>query len=384
MSALKAHGLALADRVVDSEPNGPPSAMRVVDLPEETAEEYYIEAIGKTVAEANADSPADDPVVGVVYENDLDRAVEWWRVDVDEELQREHERAPEPKINPGPDHLAALAMHDNIDVTVYHYPESRLRTIGEDWEPPAGGSRSSGKREREEVFGEHPEDVEEFEEFARRAFNVPDVLANYIVEDLDLDQSVHGRVANAEAVLDDEIATGGQSVAPQPGPQHPVNQTNTPETRGGCRYTSDDSYKPDDPSALVCWECSNKARNRPRKFADDDPAGKFCEAGVKRASSWQLRNEVMESLEFDRLPWRLGDVYGEDGRGGRQLARHVRHLRSGEDDKIRRAALRISYEATLAHVEEYNYSRALALLRDRGVAQELPIIGDGTNGGDGQ
>lgn len=364
MSTLRAHSLTLADRVVDSEPNGPPSAMRVVDLPEETAAEHYIASIGKTVAEVNSESPADDSVVGVAYENDLDRAVDWWRVDIDEELQREFESVPEPKINPGPDHLAALAETHEA-VTVYHYPESRLRAVSEDWESPT--EKSSGQREREETFGEYSEDVEEFVDFARRAFNAPDLLANYIEDEISLDPSIHGRVANADAVVADEIATGGESTTPQAGPEHPVNDTDSPDTREGCRYTRDDSYQPDDPDALVCWECSNKSRNRPRKFSADDSAGKFCEAGVPRAAPWHLRNEVMESIEFDKLPQRLGDVYGDEARDGFQIARHVRYLRSDDEDRMRKAALRVSYNATLSHVEGYNYGRAAALLRDHGV-----------------
>src|SRR5699024_6184308 len=106
-------------------------------------------------------------------ENDLDRAIEWWRVDVDEELRREFEDEPEPKINPGPAHLAMYATHAETDVTVYHYPSSRLEPIPEDWEPPADSSRSSGRQERERVFGDHSDAVDSFIADLRRALSEP-------------------------------------------------------------------------------------------------------------------------------------------------------------------------------------------------------------------
>ena len=55
-----------------------------------------------------------------------------------------------------------------------------------------------------------------------------------------------------------------------------------------------------------------------------------------------------------------------------------------DGDTIRRRGIRIAYQLSLGHVEEYNDHRALAVLRDHDAAHDLPIIGDGSaDPGDG-
>jgi hypothetical protein len=86
-----------------------------------------------------------------------------------------------------------------------------------------------------------------------------------------------------------------------------------------------------------------------------------------------------ESVSGFRVRGSWGDVVEHGERITRAL-RDLAALRSGDDGRIRRAALRLAYRPHLDDVEDYNYQRALALLRDRGVAADLPIVGAGGDG----
>src|SRR5699024_2421244 len=213
MTPRSTYDVEVGDRAVDSNPKGAPSAMRVVDVPGTRADEYHIEAIGKTVAAVN-DCPADDPVIGIVFEGE----------------------------------------QNDENATVYHYPLSRIEPISEDWEPPAGSSRPSGRQEREEIFGEHSDAVDSFIADLRRALSEPEAAAKEILHMLAVDEEV--RVTNAEVVMVDMASPGAHAIRPRSG-------DDTPQTRGECRHSRNDKYRPEVDDAMCCWECSDRGHNRP-------------------------------------------------------------------------------------------------------------------------
>ena len=320
----------VGDRVIDTAPkNGQSSAMRVADIPGTTAKDHYIPATGSTVAEENPDEPEDAPVIGVKFES---------------------------------------------GGAIYHYPASRLEPVSEDWEAPDGADKTSGRREREQVFGDHSEAVEAFIQDARRAFTEPAVVGEELLDLLTVGPPASETVLHAESAMIDVATPGANRVDPKP-------KGSGPETRGECQYSRDDSYRPDDDDAICCWECSNRPHNRPEKFSRDDPAGTQCHQHGREP--WKLRNAVIKSVDLSGLPENVREAYEGNQRG---LLYDIAALRSDDEDDIRRTALSVAYRPHLGDVEEYNYHRALALLRDHGVAQELPIIGDGSyeNGGGGQ
>ena len=106
--------LALGDRAYDTD-SGTETNGTVVDLPDETAAEFSIEGLGKTVAQVNADYPATDPVVGIEFDR---------------------------------------------GGRTYHYPESRLKPLPDGWEPKP--AKSEGERKRERIADEYPEAIEAF------------------------------------------------------------------------------------------------------------------------------------------------------------------------------------------------------------------------------
>ena len=341
--------LDAGDRVADGDqPVDKRTPIRVLERTGDRADEHEIEAIpgSPTVAAVNDDHPAADEVIAVVFENALDRHLPEW-------------------CDPPDDELAASV--DDADITIYSFPESRLERISEDWGPSSDG-RSSGRREREAIFGDHPEAVEAFCRDARRAFTDPASVADDLAGMLSVDDRAFAFVSNAEAVLDALASPSEESVAPR-GTETP------PETRGECPATRDDRYRPDNDDAIVCWECSTRTNNRPEKFERDDPAGPEC--GAQTTPEWELRAVVVQHVDLSDLPEAVRKTYAG---GAQRLLRDLAALRSGDDGRIRRAALRLAYRPHLDDVEDYNYQRALALLRDRGVAADLPIIGAGGDG----
>ena len=334
---------AIGTRVFETDPDDDDgetanlaAPMRATDLPDENADEFYIEAIHNTVWAVNRDCPKDDDVVGTAYESQM----------------------PNPANEPG----------EPGNATVYHYPTSKLVSEGAldlPMEIPIGGF-SSGKREREQVFGEHPDAVEGFIQDARRAFTEPADAAEDLLGLLAVGLPASETVLGAESVMADIASPGANQIDPKA-------QDDDPETRGECQHSRDDSYRPEDDEAMCCWECSNRPHNRPEKFSTDDPAGPTCSQFGR--DPWKLRNAVIKSVDLSGLPENVREAYDGDQRG---LLSDIAALRSDDEDDIRRAALRMAYRPHLGDVEEYNHNRTLALLRDHGAAQELPIIGDGS------
>jgi hypothetical protein len=332
--------------------------LRSVDTPDETAAKFYIDAINQTVMEYTG-CPKDDAVVGTAYESQM----------------------PDPTNEPG----------EAGSATVYHYPASKL--VPEDaldlqMEIPIGGFDAS-ERERMEIFGDYPADLAAFERTARKAFANPNTVADELTGAFRLDPAIREQVANPEAVLDDYLQPGEREVEPEPGQSppksfvRPVKETRTPETRGDCRHTQNDTYRPEDDEAIVCWQCSDKPGNRPRKFRANDAIGttfnETCKETVivgQEARPRVLSRAVRDSaqLDPDALPQRLGEAFDADDHW--TIRRFIQQLRSDDDDRIWKAALRVSYESTLPHVEEYNYGRAAALLRDCGVDTDALFPGD--------
>ena len=323
----------LDDRVVDIDQHEDQrSAGRVVDVPGATAAEQRVQGTGKTVADFNPDHPPDAPVVGIQFER----------------------------------------AGGEIGGQTYHYPTTRLEPIDEDWEPTEAASK--GQCERQQIIDDHPEAVAAFADAARDLFTDPAGAADRLSEDLTVGPPATEAVTNAEAIMADLAHPGERTVEPETG-----EGTQTVETREECRYTRDDQYRPDDEDAIVCWECSTKPGNRPNKLQRDEPPGGHC-VPTRGPSPWRVEQQVRESVDLSGLDDAVRRSY--DGRESYVL-RDIAALRSGEDDRIRRTALRLAYDAHLADVEDYNYSRALALLRDIGAAADLPIIGDGDGDGDG-
>lgn len=325
---VSATSFEVGDRVIDADPkNGPPSAMRVADIPGTTAQDHYIPAIETTVAAENPDEPEDAPVIGVEFESG------------------------------GP---------------VYHYPASRLEPVSEDWEPTADAGQSGGQREREQIFGDHEEAVGIFIQDARRAFSKPAAVGEDALDRLAVGPPASETVLYAESVMADIASPGANRVDPKA-------QDDEPETRGECQYSRDDRYRPEDDKAICCWECSDRPNNRPEKFSEGDSAGPACSQFGR--DPWQLRNAVIRSVDLSDLPDAIQGAYEGDQRG---LLSDIAALRSGDEDDIRRAALRMAYEPHLGDVEEYNHNRAAALLRDHGVDTDALFSGDDSQGGDTQ
>ena len=124
-NAESVYQFAIGDRVIDSDDESP-SAGRVVSVPDETAEEFQIDAIEKTVAQCNPEYPASDPVVGIAFGDDGN----------------------------GP---------------TYHYPASRLQSVSENWEPEP--SKTPAQREREETIEQN-----------RDAFEAVDAAVRYLAQ----------------------------------------------------------------------------------------------------------------------------------------------------------------------------------------------------------
>lgn len=99
----------VGDRVRDRE--DPDSEMVIVSIGILAARDFYVDAIGGTVAEANPEYPEDDTVYGVAYISDLDYEMPSWTMMDPENLG---ETIEEYNVDHG------------ADITVYHFPESRL------------------------------------------------------------------------------------------------------------------------------------------------------------------------------------------------------------------------------------------------------------------
>jgi hypothetical protein len=221
----------------------------------------------------------------------------------------------------------------------YHYPATRLDPIAEDWEPTEAASK--GQRERQQIIDDHPEAVEAFAAAVERLIRSPVAEGNRIAD------------------LIDHYRSG-------------------PQTRGECQRTRDDSYRPDDEDAIVCWECKGGGR-RPAKYQADDPPGEQCsrdidpETGVRALATWRTLDDTTTLLPTATEEY--------DVRGVGSKITQLQTANDRDDRAIRLAALRVGYAATLEDVESYNHGRATALLRDIGAAADIPIIGGGDDDG---
>lgn len=92
----------------------------VVGVTDQRADDYYIEAIDKTVAECNPDCPGDDRVVEIVFADELDSQT-IGVMEKDASMKTSQDR------DFGTVFAQNLRSHD--DTTVYTYPESRLEAM---------------------------------------------------------------------------------------------------------------------------------------------------------------------------------------------------------------------------------------------------------------
>lgn len=115
-------GDAFADgqRVYDVEQGSDDGEAYVVGVTDERADEYYIEAIDKTVAKCNSSYPNDDRVIKIVFADELDSQT----VGV-------MEKDASMKASRGQDFGAVFAknLRNHDSTTVYTYPEGRLEAI---------------------------------------------------------------------------------------------------------------------------------------------------------------------------------------------------------------------------------------------------------------
>lgn len=104
-----ARGQRARDRDGDGE-----SQMLVLGVRDIPAREHHIDAIGQTVAEANPEYPADDPIADVAFVESIENAlgIDW---DVDDVLQ-----------------LDADGDLDRARIKRYAYPVSRLAPVEEE------------------------------------------------------------------------------------------------------------------------------------------------------------------------------------------------------------------------------------------------------------
>jgi hypothetical protein len=147
----------------------------------------------------------------------------------------------------------------------------------------------------------------------------------------------------------------------------------SPDDRDECRFTRDDRYRPDDDAAIVCWQCNGGGR-RPMKYRTTDPPGEDCERGRIDAGAFAA---VLDEWGADPSPAGEVDV--------RDIEWDLARLRDEDGDRVRLGAVRLAYRLSgLEASEEYNYGRATALLRDVGVAGDLPLLDASGNRGERQ
>lgn len=92
----------------------------IVGVTDKRADEYHIEAIGKTVAECNHQYPNSDRVVEVVFADELDS----------QEIGLMQKDASMTTSQGGEfGSVFAQTLRNHADTTVYSYPESRLEVV---------------------------------------------------------------------------------------------------------------------------------------------------------------------------------------------------------------------------------------------------------------
>lgn len=218
--------------------------------------------------------------------------------------------------------------------TTYHYPATRLEAVSDEWEPAP--TLTEGQRERQQLIDENHKAVARFADVVAQLLRAPAESA----DDL------------ARAIDDVDLS---------------------PDDRDECRFTRDDRYRPDDDAAIVCWQCNGGGR-RPMKCRTTDPPGGDCEWERIDAGAFAA---VLDEWGADPSPAGELDV--------RDVEWDLARLRDETDDRVRLGAVRLAYRLSgLEASEEYNYGRATALLRDVGIASELPLLASSRNGGETQ
>jgi len=106
--------------VSDSKQGSGEGEAYVVGITDQRADDYYIDAIDKTVAECNPDCPGHDRVIEIVFADELDSQ----KIGM-------MEKDASMKTSEGRDFGAVFAqnLRNHDDTTVYTYPESRLEAI---------------------------------------------------------------------------------------------------------------------------------------------------------------------------------------------------------------------------------------------------------------
>jgi len=225
----------------------------------------------------------------------------------------------------------------------YHYPATRLEAVSDEWEPAP--TLTEGQRERQQLIDENPKAVARFADVVAQLLRAPAESAADLARVSD--------DADLARVSDDADLS--------------------PDDRGGCRFARDDRYRPDDDAAIVCWQC-NAGGSRPAKYRTRDPPGDECESAQIDAGAFA---SVLDEWGAD--PALVGEVDVRDA------DRDCSRLQDEDDDRVRLGALRLAYRLSgLEASEEYNYGRATALLRDVGVAGDLPLLDASDNRGERQ
>jgi len=113
-NSIESESLSTTKRVVDRlETDGEFSPMRVVESDIGPANQVKVGGTPISEYDNNDEYPADDPVVEVVFEKDLDHRVTDWREHVDHLS----------------DYLDQFAEEWNVTVNQYAYPQSRLKEV---------------------------------------------------------------------------------------------------------------------------------------------------------------------------------------------------------------------------------------------------------------
>lgn len=172
------------------------------------------------------------------------------------------------------------------------------------------------------------------EQFLRNNLEIPARLPEY--------------VENPEAVKEAVILRREDDVD--------VEIDDTLSTRGECRHSKDDDYRPDTDGAKVCWKCSDDDTRKPAKFMADDEPVEMCSKYTARA--WKLIQELRDRLAWSSAGGFLLSYFRQSGLSIREIQGR---LLSSDDTRSQgvNLAFKIAYPD-----EDYYYQRAEALLRD--------------------
>jgi len=130
----------------------------------------------------------------------------------------------------------------------------------------------------------------------------------------------------------------------------------TPSTRGECRYSKDDDYRPENDDARVCWECSSDDTRKPEKFLSDDDPVETCTRYT--ANGYKIRQKLAEHVEWSDA----GGFLLNQFRGSDLSVSNIRRRLIRSND-TRSQAVNLAFKLAFPD-EDYYYHRAEALLRD--------------------